>query len=39
MDTITRLITIMTKQNGYMIYAEDFLRFLICVTQSQEFFS
>lgn len=24
MDTITRLITIMTKQNGYMIYAEDF---------------
>ena len=23
MDTITRLITIMTKQNGYMIYAED----------------
>ena len=24
MDTITRLITIMTKQNGYMIHAEDF---------------
>ena len=25
MNTITRLTTIMTKQNGYMIYAEDFL--------------